>query len=155
MRKLLLIAAALLLGACSRDIQNSDAVRAGVLDYLKSNQSRIGLDPNGMQIDVTSVSFQKDEARATVAFRPKAGGDTAGPMMINYVLDRKGGKWVVRGRTENGANPHGGGAVPGSAPEGAPAPGGQALPPGHPSAAPSATPSPEGGKQLPPGRHRR
>jgi hypothetical protein len=135
-RKTLLIAAAALLSACSRDIQNSDAVRAGVLEYLTSNQSRIGLDPNAMQVDVTSVSFQKDEARATVAFRAKGGGDS-GAMMINYVLDRKGNKWVVKGRTENGVNPHGAGALPQAAPE---------LPPGHPST--GAAPD---GKQLPPG----
>jgi hypothetical protein len=123
-RKFILIAAGALLAACSSDIQNSSAVRAGVLDYLTANQSRIGLDPNSMQIDVTSISFQQDEARAAVSFRPKAGGDTGGPMMINYVLDRKGNKWVVRGKTESGASPHGGDAT------GAPP---QPLPPGHPS----------------------
>lgn len=136
MRITLLITAFALLSACSRDIQNADAVRAGVMDYLSSNQSRIGLDPKAMQIDVTSVSFQKDQARATVAFRPKAGGDGGGPMTINYVMDRKGDKWVVRGRTESGANPHGAG--PAATPQ---------LPPGHPST--GAAPQPQG--QLPPG----
>jgi len=140
-RKTFLIAAAVLLGACSRDIQNADAVKAGVIDYLKSNQSRIGLDPNAMQIDVTSVSFQRDEARAAVAFRAKGGGGDGQPMMINYVLDKKGGKWVVRGRTETGVNPHGGGAEPAPGASGAPE-----LPPGHPS-----TSAPSEGKQLPPG----
>ena len=151
MRKLLLIAAALVLGACSRDIQNADAVRAGVIDYLKTNQSKIGLNPDGMQIDVTSVSFQKDEARATVSFRPKSGDVGGGPMMINYVLDKKGDKWVVRGRSESGVNPHGASGMP---PGGMP-PGG--MPPGMPSVPempqghPSTTPSPEGGQPLPPG----
>jgi hypothetical protein len=135
-RTSLLVAGLALLCACSRDIQNADAVRAGVLDYLTANQSRIGLDPNSMQIDVTSVSFQKDEARAAVAFRPKQGGDGGAPMMINYVLDRKGNKWVVRGRTESGANPHGGSST---APQ---------LPPGHPSAA---APDSQPPAQLPPG----
>ncbi len=120
MRKLFVVAALGLLSACSRDIQNADAVRAGVIDYLTQNQSKIGLDPNSMQIDVTSVTFEKDQARATVAFRAKQGGDNA-PMMIGYALDRKGNKWVVRGRLENGANPHGT----------QPLPQGE-LPPGHP-----------------------
>ena len=133
MRKTLLIAAGVLLIACGRDIQNAGAIRAGVLDYLKANESKIGLNPDAMQIDVTSVSFQGGtEARATVAFRAKGGGDTGGPMMINYVLDRKGNKWVVRGRTENGTNPHGAEAMP-------------QLPPGHPST----STSPQG--QLPQG----
>jgi len=42
-------------------------------------------------------------------------------MMMNYTLDRKGGKWVVRGRTENGVNPHGATAPPTGT-----------LPPNHP-----------------------
>lgn len=133
------IAAALLLCGCSRDIQNADAVRAGVIDYLKSNQATIGLNVDAMQIDVTSVSFQKDEARAAVAFQAKTGGDNT-PMLINYTLDRKGGKWVVRpGAQGGGANPHGGGAPP-DMPQ---------LPPGHPSTGSGATPAPKG--QLPPG----
>ena len=107
MRKLTLIAAALLLAACSQDIQNTDAVKQGVLDYLRARTAQTGLDINSlMQVEITSVSFQKDEARATVSFRPKT-GDSSGPMQMNYVLDRKGSKWVVRGRTENGVNPHG------------------------------------------------
>ena len=134
-RKTLLLAGVALLAACSKDIQNAAAVRTGVIDYLTSNQSKIGLNPDAMQIDVTSVSFQKDEARATVAFRAKNGADTGGPMMINYVLDRKGDKWVVRGRTENGASPHGGEATP-------------QVPPGHPSTGANPV-SPQG--QLPPG----
>jgi hypothetical protein len=134
-----------LLCACGRDIQNADAVKAGVIDYLKENQSKIGLDPNAMQIDVTSVSFEKDQARATVAFRPKQGGDGGAPMMIGYALDKKGNKWVVRGRQENGANPHGAGGMPPQ--QGGEAP--QALPPGHPST--GAAPTEGQPKQLPPG----
>jgi len=122
-RKTLPAVAAVLLCACSRDIQNSDAVRAGVVDYLTTNQSSIGIDPNMMQIDVTSVSFEKDSARATVAFRVKSGADTGQPpIMVTYNLNRKANKWVVRGKAESGASPHGAGL---------PEPGGD-LPPGHP-----------------------
>lgn len=134
MRKLTLIAVAMLLAACSKDIQNTDAVKQGVLDYLKARTAQTGLDVNSLKVEVTSVAFQKDEARATVSFSPKT-GDSGGPMMMNYVLDRKGSKWVVRGRTENGVNPHGGGQ---SLPPGHPATGG-----GEPGSAPSGT--------LPPG----
>lgn len=129
-----LLTAALLLAACSRDIQNSDAIREGVVEYLKARTAQTGLDVNMMQVDVTSVSFQRDEARATVFFRPKSGPESGG-MQMNYVLDRKGSKWVVRGRTESGVSPHGGaaGQMPIPPLPGGPAPGqGQALPPGHP-----------------------
>jgi hypothetical protein len=118
-QRLALLTAAMLIAACSRDIQNTEAVRQGVLDYLKARTAETGLDMNMMQVDVTSVSFQATEARATVSFKPKT-GDSGGPMMMNYTLDRKGSKWVVRGRTENGVNPHGN----------------QALPPDHPPVSP-------------------
>jgi hypothetical protein len=119
-RQLTLLAAVALLAACSRDIQNTEAIRQGVVDYLKARTAQTGLDVNLMNVEVTAVSFEKDQARATVYFRPKNGPE-AGGMQMNYVLDRSGGKWVVRGRTENGVNPHGGSAMP---------PGG--MPPGHP-----------------------
>jgi hypothetical protein len=121
-----LAVAILLISACSKPAQNTEAVRQGVIDYLSARKEQTGLDMNLMQVDVTSVAFQKDEARATVYIRPKSGAE--GGMQFNYTLERKGSKWAVKGRTENGVNPHGGGAqkdmpAPGSAP---------ALPPGHP-----------------------
>jgi hypothetical protein len=126
-RRLTLIAAALLLAACSKDIQNTDAVKQGVVDYLRGRMTQTGLNVDSLQVDVTSVAFQKDQARATVAIRPKT-GDSGGPMMMSYVLDRKGSKWVVRGRTENGVNPHGQ-TAPG---DGSETPPSGTLPPGHP-----------------------
>ena len=97
MKKLtLLIGAVALLAGCSKDIQNSDAVKQSVVDYLKARTAETGLNMDLMQVDVTAVSFDKDQARATVYFRPKSSPD-AGGMAMNYVLDRKGAKWVVRG----------------------------------------------------------
>jgi hypothetical protein len=127
-KKLGLIAAALLLASCSRDIQNTEAVRQGVVNYLRTRTGQTGLDVNQMQIDVVSVSFQKDQAYATMSFRPKSGGEG---MQLNYTLERKGNQWVVKGRTESGANPHGAGGLPSLAPQ---------LPPGHPTITPGATP---------------
>lgn len=147
MRKLTLIAAALLLAACSKDIQNTAAVKQGVVDYLQARKAQTGLDMNSLEIEVTSVAFEKDQARATVSFRPKS-GEGGGPMTMNYVLDRKGGKWVVRGRQETGVNPHGMGGLPGTG-----AGGGAEMPPGHPSVGGEPNPGtamPPSG-QLPPG----
>jgi len=122
-KKLALAAAAVLIAACSRDIQNTAAVRQGVVDYLKARTAQTGLDMNLMQLDVTSISFQGGtQARATVAFRPKTVAESGAAMTMNYTLDRKGDKWVVRGHGETGANPHG---TPAPGPTGA-------LPPGHP-----------------------
>jgi len=135
----MMIAAALAVISCSKDIQNSDAVKQAVVDYLKTRQT--GLNMDAMTIDVTSLAFQKDQAQATVRFTPK--GIPNGGMSMSYALDRKGNKWVVRGRLENGVNPHGGQALPdgsGGATPAVPMP----LPPGHPSTNPS-------GGALPPG----
>ena len=103
-RKLALMAAAMLLAACSRDIQNTEAVRQSILEYLNARSAQTGLDMSMMQLEVTSVSFETAQARASVFFRPKGGG--AGGMSMNYTLDRKGDKWVVRARPESGGSPH-------------------------------------------------
>src|SRR4051812_30488362 len=85
------VAAALVLASCSKDIQNTEAVKQGVIAYLNEHQAQTGLDVNLMQVDVGSVSFQGGtEARASVHFRPKGASD--GGMNMNYVLDRKGDK---------------------------------------------------------------
>ncbi|HEV2198234.1 MAG TPA: hypothetical protein VGR73_00325 [Bryobacteraceae bacterium] len=126
MKKLLLSWAALvLLAACSKDIQTTEAVRQGILDYLAARTAEIGIDMNNIDVKVTSVSFETDVARASVSFVPKDGPGGAG-MAMNYVLDRKGDKWAVRGRQSDPSNPHGGGQ---------PLPGVDGQPPaGHPSA---------------------
>ena len=112
----------LLLASCAKDIQNTEAVRQGVIDYLKQRSTEIGIDMNAMDVKVTSATFEKDVARAAVSFVPKGMPEGAG-MAMNYVFDRKGDKWAVR-RAESGmASPHGG-ASPGAAPTGQ-------LPPGH------------------------
>jgi hypothetical protein len=108
--------AGLLLVACSRGIQNEAAVRQGVIDHLSSRQD---LNLSRMQVDVTSVSFRQNEADVTVSFRPK-GGDASSGMRMQYTLERKGNRWVVKGR---GTGPHG--QLP------APMPGAQ-MPAGHP-----------------------
>ena len=118
----------MLLAGCARDIQNTEAVRQGVIEYLRARTAQTGLDVNLMQVDITSVSFERDQARANVFIRPKT-GDGSGGMQIPYVLDRKGAKWVVRGRSDSSANPHGTGAMP---PGGPPMETPQPLPPGHP-----------------------
>ena len=121
-RKIALIAAAVLLAACTKDIQNKDAVRGAVVDYLKERQSKTGVNMDLMQVDVGTLTFTAGgkEARADVMVSPKAGG---GGMHIPYTLDRQGDKWVVRPHAEGGENPHGTAGLP-------------ALPPSHPPVQP-------------------
>jgi hypothetical protein len=122
--------AAFLLFGCSKNIQNPEAVRSAIMEYLNARAAQTGLDMSAMQVEVGATTFEKDTARATVSITPKS---TGGPgMQMMYNLDRKGDKWVVRA----GGSPHGmpGGVPPSAAPgqDGGAPQGGQALPPGHP-----------------------
>jgi hypothetical protein len=132
-----ILAAALLLAGCGRGIDNKEAVRQGVLDHLST---RAGLDLKSMQVDVASVSFRQNEADAMVSFRPKGATDASAGMQMQYTLEKKGNRWVVKGKRDSGMAPHGGapGSMPGSMPGGA-MPGG-AMPPGHPPAGKGAPP---------------
>ena len=49
------------------NIDNKEAVRKGVVDYLDKRKSQTGLDMSLMNVEVTNVTFEKNEARATVA----------------------------------------------------------------------------------------
>ena len=115
-KKLALFVALLYLAGCSKDIQTTEAVRQGVVEYLQQRTAETGLDVNSLVVTVSSVSFEQDVARATVAFSPKSAPGAAG-MSMNYVLDRKGDKWVVKGRQVNPGGAHGAAE----------------LPPGHPA----------------------
>jgi hypothetical protein len=115
-KRFLLAAAALMLAGCTKNIQNPEAVKQGVMDYLKERASTMGLNMGAMDANVTSVSFEKDVAHASVAFVVK-GAPGGGGMSMDYVLDRKGDKWVVRGRQVSPGNAHGAGGMPPAPPE--------------------------------------
>ncbi len=136
------LAGIVLLAGCKKDIQNQDAVRQGVMSYLSKRSDLLAMD-----VTVNSVAFHDDEATAEVHFQAKGNSSPAAGMSMQYVLERKDGQWVVKGRTganaahgESGA-PTSGGAGQGSGPgplDGMPhtgLPGGSAgaLPPGHPA----------------------
>ena len=108
----------LCLAACHHGDRNNEAVRQGVVDYLAASKLKLNMD--AMDANVTSVSFEKDVARAAVAFVVK-GQPGGGGMNMDYVLDRKGDKWVVRGKQVSPGNAHGAEALPqGHPPAGSP-----------------------------------
>jgi hypothetical protein len=119
-RKFAFLAVLALLAACTKDIQNKDAVRGAIVDYLKARESKTGLKMDAMEVEVSTMTFSSsgNEAHATVKFTPKGGG--AG-MDMPYTLDRNGNQWVVRAHAEGGENPHGAVKLP-------------AMPPSHPPA---------------------
>ncbi len=117
--------------ACKRSIETKEAVRQGVLDAVASRVNLSSID-----VEVTSINFKGETAEATVDFRPKGGAKGPG-IQIKYNLEAKGGKWVVKGRSESGGSSHGAtGATPGAMPaEGQ-------MPAGHPPMTP-AEPKPD------------
>ena len=122
------------LAACNRGIQNKDAVRQGVLDHL----AQVQLNVASMNVEVTSVQFNGNQAEAMVSFTPKGGSASQG-MSMTYRLEQKDGRWVVMGRKDAGASPHGG-AMPPAAP-------GMENP--HGGGAPPAAGTPGGAGQMP------
>jgi hypothetical protein len=146
------VASIVLLAGCKKDIQNQDAVRQGVMSYLSKRSDLLAMD-----VSVNSVAFHEDEATAQVHFQAKGNSSPGAGMNMQYVLERKDGQWVVKGRT--GANAaHGAAGPPDATPAQGSAPGpldgmphtalpsgggASGLPPGHPAV---------GGSQgLPPG----
>ncbi len=131
MKRFLLAVPLLLLwlSGCARDINNKEALRSAVLEHLQARQKEIGLSMDSFDVEIGSMSFQKDQATATVSFKPKAGGEG---MQQPYAFERKGDKWAVRSRMETGPGGHGTGQpLPPSE--------GTTLPPGHP---PTGAPKP-------------
>jgi hypothetical protein len=100
-----LLATVLVLAGCGRGgVENKEAVRQAVMDYLSK---RTNLNMSSMNVDVTSVTFKGNEADATVAFSPKGGGAGSG-MSLRYALERQGNRWVVKGRAGSGGHGAGG-----------------------------------------------
>ena len=116
------------MAGCSRRAENPEAVRTAILDYLATEKK---LNVANMQVDITALTFRQNEADAAVSIGTKGTPGGVG-MTYNYTLEKKGSGWVVKGRKESGATPHGAagaaGAMPGAMPGAAPG----AMPGGHP-----------------------
>lgn len=98
------------------------------MDYLSGKTSSLALNMSAMDVTVTNVTFNGNQAEASVSITPK--NAPGGGMNVNYHLEQEGAKWVVKGRKDAGGTPHGGGAVPSGAMPGAENPHGGAMPPG-------------------------
>lgn len=82
-------------------------------------QAHSGLDLNSLDVNTTSVSFDKNLAYATVAFHPKGDSNVNSGMSVKYTLEARDGKWTV----VKVGDASGHGAMGDS---------GATLPPGHP-----------------------
>lgn len=89
---LCLIAALLGLDACKKQTNDSDAIRAGIMQHLTS----IGtLNMSAMDMDMRSVAVTGKQAHAEVEFRAKNSGARGDGMQVAYDLEKRGDTWVV------------------------------------------------------------
>lgn len=85
-----------------------------------------------MDVTVSAVKFDKNQADALVYLSAKGGPAAGSGMQMRYALERQGDAWVVK--PHSGSSAHAGAdATPGQAPPIAP---GQSLPPNHPAIPP-------------------
>ena len=130
----------LCLAGCKSGNQSNDAVRQGVVEYLQ----KAGINVPGMDLTLTNVKFNGDNADVTVNMGVKGSGTTA--MTMGYHLELKDNKWVVVGKQDSSqhanmpppggagaaapsGNPHGGGAMPAPPGGGGKMPAPEDLPP--------------------------
>ncbi|HEV7966922.1 MAG TPA: hypothetical protein VGP19_05100 [Candidatus Acidoferrales bacterium] len=129
---------------CKKQESDADAIRSGINQHLASLKT---LNLSAMDMNITNVSVQGNQAQAQVEFKPKTGAPQGAGMQVAYSLEKQNGLWVVQntqpagGSIEHpapGENPHANAASPssGSMPNFRDlVPGGgssNALPPGHP-----------------------
>jgi hypothetical protein len=130
---------------CKKHESDADAVRSGINQHLASLKT---LNLGAMDMNVTSVSIQGNQAQAQVEFKPKTGTPQGAGMQVAYSLQKQNGLWVVQntqpvgGSIQHpapGENPHPDSTSPSSGsmpnfrelvPEGGSSKG---LPPGHPA----------------------
>ena len=114
------------------------------MDYLSGKTSSLALNMAAMDVQVTGVTFNGNQADAAVSITPK--GTPGGGMSVNYHLEQDGTKWVVKGRKDAGGSPHGGGAAPAGAMTGGENPHGGAMPG---AASPHGAITPDGAGKMP------
>lgn len=123
-RPVYFLCAALFVVACNRAPESNEAIHQGVMEHLKQAGT---LDLNSLDVTVTDVKYEGNQATAQVAFKPKASPESG--MSMSYKLERRGDKWLVMGK---GAGHAGGmGGDMGQPPQGQ-------MPSGHPPVDPDA-----------------
>jgi len=144
-----------LFAGCKKQESDADAIRSGINQHLASLKT---LNLGAMDMDITNVSIQGNQAQAQVEFKPKTGGPPGAGMQVAYSLQKQNGLWMVQNTQPAGGsiqhpapgeNPHMNTASPssGSMPNFRDlVPGGgssNALPPGHPPISPQGNTQPQ------------
>jgi hypothetical protein len=134
----------ILFAGCKKQESDADGIRSGINQHLASLKT---LNLSAMDMDITNVSIQGNQAQAQAEFKPKTGAPQGAGMRVAYSLEKQNGLWVVQNSQPMGGliqhpgpgeNPHMDGSSPssGSMPNFRDlVPGGgnsNALPTGHP-----------------------
>jgi hypothetical protein len=77
---------------CKKQLGDNDAIRAGIMQHLTAVGT---LNISAMEMNIRSVSIDRDKAHADVEFRPKTGGAPGAGMQVAYDLEKRDGSWVV------------------------------------------------------------
>jgi hypothetical protein len=77
---------------CKKQLGDNDAIRSGIMQHLTAVGT---LNISAMEMDIRSVSIDRDKAHADVEFRPKTGGAPGAGMQVVYDLQKRDGSWVV------------------------------------------------------------
>jgi hypothetical protein len=138
---------ALVLSGCAKSIDNQEAAQKAVDEYFTRKP-----ELRSMSARVQSVIFRGSEADATVMVTGK-GADPSTAIPIPYILERKSGKWEVKGPSKSAMAGHaaqnGGQMPPGHPGMGAGGgASGQAMPPGHPAMGKAPGAQPDGSQKL-------
>jgi hypothetical protein len=137
---ILLFVVILALTGCNNGMQDKAKVHQAILERLRTKS---GLDLKSLDVNTTSVTFDKNKAYATVSFHPKGDPTLNSGLAMKYTLEQRDGKWEVVGAPTAVGQGHGGDA--GQLPSGHPNVGN--LPPGHPQVSPGSAGS--GGEGRP------
>jgi hypothetical protein len=97
---------------CRKKQDDNAAIRAGITDYLRSLNT---LNLSSMDMNITKVTINGNQADAQVEFVPKTGAPPGAGMQVSYSLEKRNEQWVVIKRNavgggiahpDPGANPH-------------------------------------------------
>jgi hypothetical protein len=157
---LTVIALLVLFAGCKKQESDADAIRTGINQHLASLKT---INLSAMDMNVTNVSVQGNQAQAQVEFKPKTGAPQGAAMQVSYSLQKQNGQWTVQTTTPAGGsiqhpapgenphmNPTSPSSTPGSDSGSMPnfrdvVPGGATpnpLPPGHPPVNPQGNTQP-------------
>jgi hypothetical protein len=130
-----IVAALLLSFACKKgpsSAQETVGIKEGVTTYLRDTK---GISMEKIDLEIKDLVFKGDTATCTASLTLK--GEVPTTMAFNYELEKKAGKWTVKGSKPGGDNPHAGmgmesGGMPGGMPPGHPPTGEANAPVGNP-----------------------